>query len=358
MTIWEWMHDYELHAIQSGDALAVRMCRTHSEAYSHRQTSPQQMLEILREGRSLAERLREPWWMAFFDHWQLETLIYYLDDYRDVIERAVKLTLEVRKPAFESYPLRFGIWCNLVAAYLCVDARGYADAVREALAYLQSIVPEEGGDMYLLQARRHWFAYELGEYAEAERLAREELSMCARERDRYLAMHHEVDTYKALCWIAFRREDWTALMQSAEAGEAVAREMDYRYELALFLLWRAACAMHEKSPTVAKRFCRLGMTTMARLGQPPGESYFDALATYYELSDDVEAAWQTREEELRSTVGKGQFAYEAQIRLKRLRLLRKRGRAHADELAAAQQAAERLRTPEWYLNELQRVLAG
>jgi hypothetical protein len=310
---------------------------------------------VLEEGRHLALKLREPWWVAFFEHWQLETLIYYLDDYREVIERGVRLTLEVRKPAYEGYPLRFGIWCNLIAAYLCVDARGYAQPIREALEYLQTIAPPEGGDGYLLQARRHWFAYELGDYAEAERLAREELAMCARDADRYLATHHEVDTYKALCWIAFRREDWPALASSAESGEALARELDYRYELALFLLWRAACAQRDGDARAAKRLCRLGLGTMSRLGQPPGESYYDALACYHELVGDVESAWQTREEELGSTRNKGQFAYEAMVRLKRVRLLAKIGRPYDTELARARDAATRLRAPGWYLQELERA---
>lgn len=356
MTIWDWMRDYESRAILAGDAEAVRMCRLHGQAYAHRQEEPARMLGVLEEGRRIAARLREPWWVAFFEHWQLETLIYYLDDYREVIERAVRLTLEVRKPAYDGYPLRFGIWCNLLAAYLCVDARGYAQPIREALAYLQSITPPEGGDGYLLQARRHWFAYELGEYEEAERLAREELAMCARDPDRYLATHHEVDTYKALCWIAFRRENWGGLAQSAEAGEALARELDYRYELALFLMWRAACAQRDGDARAARRLSRLGMATMSRLGQPPGESYFDALACYHALVGDLEAAWQAREQELVTTLGKGQIAYEAMVRLKRVRLLAKMMRPVDDELARAREAATRLRAPGWYLGELERAV--
>ena len=53
-----------------------------------------------------------------------------------MVDLAVKSTLEMRKPIFEQFPLRFGIYCNLVAAYLCVDPRGHADSIREALDYL------------------------------------------------------------------------------------------------------------------------------------------------------------------------------------------------------------------------------
>ena len=75
----------------------------------------------------------------------------------------------------------------------------------------------------MLQARRHWFAYEIGEYEEAERLALEELNMADGDPDRHTARHHEVDTYKALCWIAFRRNDWGKLIGWARGGEERAR---------------------------------------------------------------------------------------------------------------------------------------
>jgi hypothetical protein len=357
MTIWDWMRDFDEQARASGDAERMRLCRLHSEAYGHRQTDPDRMLLLLEEGRRLAGRLREPWWALFFEHWKVETLIYYKDDYREVIDLAVRATLELRKPGFENFPLRFGIWCNLVAAYLCVDPRGYAAAIRAALDYLGQQVPAEGSDRYLLQARRHWFAYELGDLALAERLALEELAMADSDADRHTARHHAVDTYKALCWIAFRRGDWSALAGHALAGEEIARTIEYRYELALFLLWRGLVARRDRREAEAQRLVRQGTAQMARLGQPPGESYYDALAAYHELGDNPRAAWEVRQRELETTLGKGQLAYECQVRIKRVRVLRRLGEPAEDEAQAARAAAARLRAPAWYLDELGRALA-
>jgi hypothetical protein len=294
----------------------------------------------------------------FYEHWKLETLIYYKDDYREVVDLAVRATLELRKPIFESYPLRFGIWCNLVAAYLCVEPRGYMTAIREALAYLQTQVPSEGGDRYLLQARRHWFAYEIGELEEAHALALEELALADSDPDRFTARHHEVDTYKALCWIAYRRRDWAALAEYACAGEERARPIRYRYELALFLLWQALCARRDGHSEQARRLARQGTAQMARLGQPPGESYYDALASFHEMGENCEEAWQVRQRELETTVGKGQRAYECLVRLKRVRLLRQMGAPLEEEVGAVHESVAKLRAPEWYLEELGRVLRG
>jgi hypothetical protein len=356
VTIWEWIHQYDAQARSRGDHDAARLAALHGQAYSHRQDDPDLMYALLEEGRLLAGLLGEPWWVVFFEHWQVETLIYYKDDYRDVLDRAVRLTLEVRKPAFDGYPLRFGIHCNLLAAYLCIDPRGYVPAIREALAYLGTVVPPDGGDRYLLLARRHWFAYELAQYKEAERLALEELAVADADPDRHTAVHHEVDTYKALCWIAFKTQEWDKLESSATAGEERARDINYRYELALFLLWRSACARRAGDEESAQRLHRLGTATMSRLGQSPGESYFDALAAYHELGGNLPAAWEVREEEWRTSSGKGQLAYETLIRLKRVKLLRRMDRPLAEEAARARAAAARLRDPSWYLAELERAV--
>src|SRR5437879_11182497 len=115
----------------------------------------------------------------------------------------------------------------------------------------------------------------MGQLDEALRLALEELAMCDGDEDAHTARHHEVDTYKALCWVAYRQRDWAALAGYAAAGEERAREIGYRYELSLFLLWRALCARRDGGAEEARRLCRQGTSTMARLGQPPGESYFD-----------------------------------------------------------------------------------
>jgi hypothetical protein len=296
--------------------------------------------------------------VLFYDLWKLESLIYYKDDYREVVDLAVKATLELRKSIFEHYPLRFGIYCNLVAAYLCVDPRGHAAAVHEALEYLRTQTPPEGGDRYLLQARRHWFAYELGELDLALKLAIEELAMADADPDRHTARHHEVDTYKALCWISFRRGDWQTLAEYAGVGEERARAIHYPYELALFLLWQALEARREKREPQAQRLWRQGTAQMSRLGQPPGESYYDAVATFHEMGENALEAWTVRQRELETTVGKGQLAYECLVRLKRVRLLKKLGRPTDEEEQEVRQAAAKLRAPEWYLGELERVLKG
>jgi hypothetical protein len=148
------------------------------------------------------------------------------------------------------------------------------------------------------------------------------------------------------------------LAACAIAGEERARAINYHYELALFLLWQALCARREGREEQARRLVTQGTQKMAHLGQPPGESWYDALASYHEVGKNCEAAWQVRQRELETTLGKGQLAYECLIRLKRTRLLQMLGRPSDEEVQAVIEAAARLREPGWYLNELDRVLKG
>src|SRR4051794_34926010 len=111
MNVWDLVDEFESRARASGDRQRLRLAQIHPEAYHFRHTNPDQTLALFDEGRRLAVALAEPWWVLFYDHWYLETLIYYKDDYRHIIDRAVRAPLELRKPVHEQHPLRFFIHC-------------------------------------------------------------------------------------------------------------------------------------------------------------------------------------------------------------------------------------------------------
>src|SRR4051794_28619321 len=144
MNVWDWVADFRAGALASGDRQRLRLVDLNHLAYQHRYTNPDQMLTLLAEGRRLAQALGEPWWALFYDYWSLETLLTYKGDYRRLLDRAVALTLEARRPAYERHPLLFNVHLILARAYLGVDPRGHAGPVREALAYLSANVPPEG----------------------------------------------------------------------------------------------------------------------------------------------------------------------------------------------------------------------
>src|SRR4029077_11471628 len=104
-------------------------------------------------------------------------------------------------------------------AYLCIDPRGHAEQVRQALDYLESIMPEEGEEKYLLLARRQWFAWELDDLDGSEALSQKLLAIADADPDRHLALPHTVGVYAHLCRLSHRRRDWARLGEHAATGE-------------------------------------------------------------------------------------------------------------------------------------------
>src|SRR5262245_36750219 len=118
MSQLDWFDRYERDAWQSGDEEGVALGRLHREAYCFRETDPDQALALIAQGRRIAERVGQPWWVLYYDHQRVHALLHFKQDYRDVLDLAVRNTLEARKPAYAHFPRRLLIHGDLVSAYL------------------------------------------------------------------------------------------------------------------------------------------------------------------------------------------------------------------------------------------------
>src|SRR5262245_54254759 len=105
-SVWDWVAEYEASARAAGDEARVRLTQIHPLAYQYRETDPDRALALFEEGRRQAVALDEPWWVLFFDHWRCTARMHFQRDFRGVLDLAVALALEARKPAYEQHPLR------------------------------------------------------------------------------------------------------------------------------------------------------------------------------------------------------------------------------------------------------------
>jgi hypothetical protein len=350
--VWDWVDECRARALATGDRRRLRLTQIHAAAYEHRHTEPARMLALLDAGRRLADALDEPWWVLFFDHWRLETLLCYLCDYRPLLELGARLTLELRRPVFAAHPLRHAVWLNLVSSYLAVDPLGHVGPVREALGFLEAELPAHGEERYMLLACRQRLARELGRLDEAIAWDLKALERADADPDRGQARHHAVGAHTTLCSSSFHKGDWAALAEYACRGEELARAHGAQYETALFLVWRALAERQAGHAETARRLFQRGTTQMARLGTPPEDDYYDALCAYHELAGRPLAALEVRDRELAALLGLGQLSSEAECRIKRCRLLARLGRPLEDELREAHAAIARLRDPRPYLAQL------
>jgi hypothetical protein len=317
---------------------------------------PAAALDYAGTSRGVAESLHEPAWVLMFDHLRLQVLIHYLRDFRSALDLAVAATLEARKPAYAGLPHRVCLHDDLINAYVGTDPAGYADGIRPALDFMAREVAPDSECRYCIQGCTTDFALQCGRLDEAEQSARRELDMAA--ADPADGDRHAAYNYLKLCQIAFRRGDWNALREAALVAEESARRYDDVRELAECLVWQGLIARRDGDEQAARRLVRQAAARIAHTAALPGPSYHDALCAFYEMAGDLDRALKTRSHELELVAGKGRLLTECLTRTKRCRLLRQMGLPLADDLAAAREAARKLRDPAPHLEELDRIEAG
>jgi hypothetical protein len=356
MSVWDWFHEIERDAWQRKDRDRLRLCQAYHQGYQLREKDPDQAFLLFSEARQLAQQMGEPWMVLFYDEWRVTALLHFKRDYRNVLDLAVQAALEVRKPQYTAYDGRFGIFDNLIAAYLGIDPGGYADAVQQAMDYLDKELPQEpDSHRYLLLARRRIFCLELDRFDEAFEWAMKELTLSDGDRDRSRAEHFQVFVYCALCQVAHARGDWDNLADWSETGDAVTRRVGHQVELSELLAWRAAVARKRGEEDRALRLCRSAGSRQKAQRMPPSRGFYDGLCAYHELGGDLPAMLAVRDRELKDVSGWGRFLTEARCRVNRCKLLARMGQPLEEELAAARAAAAKLRDPAPLLAELEKM---
>jgi hypothetical protein len=275
-----------------------------------------------------------------------------------VLDLAVQNTLEARKPQYAQFPLRFSIQRNLVEAYVGIDPAGYAEPIVQSLDHLERQVPAEGGDKYLVLGTRREFALEMDQLDLAEAVTVRSLELADAERDRHCGVHHAAFNYRGLCEVAWRRGDCDLLASAAHSGEEAARQVDLRMELAEFLVWQGLVARIEGDETRAQRLVRQALARVQRLLMPPDRAFYEALCGFHERGGQPERALKVRRGELRTIAGMGRSAYESRCRHRVCALLARLGEPLDDDLAAAREAARKLKQPGPSLDQLDRLAAG
>ena len=359
MSNWDWFDEYEWHARLAGDADRVRLGELHRISYRYRETDPDQAVAILREGRELAGRLEEPWWALYYDQQRVHALLHFKQDYRDVLDLAVRNTLEARKPAYADFPRRLMVHGDLVSAYLGIDPEGHADAIRQALDHLDGQTPATGDERYLLLGSQRQFALELGQLDEAYHYSLRSLELAAGDRDSGRARHFLVFAYSGLAEIAWRRRDVPALAEAAREGEDLARRVGHQVEMAGFALWKALVRrLRGQEDGASEILVALAGRQLNRMKMQPDTSYRDAECAYHEVGGSLELALGVRDRELAGLIDRGRFAAECACRIKRAWLLHRLGRGSGEDLDEARRAAGRLRKPGSPLGQIERIERG
>ncbi len=358
MSMWGWILEFERQARAAGDRERLRLVQLDDEAYGFRETDPDRALALFDEGRRLAERLGEPWWVLYYRRWHVHALLHFKRDYRRVLDLAVANTLEARKPQYDRFPQRISIHEDLVGAYIGIDPDGHAGAIAEALDYVEAQMPPSLECRLHLWGLRREFALQRRRYDEAEAAARRSLAIIAEKPATATAQHYAVFVQGGLCVVHFGRGEWDRLGGAAALGEEAARKAGHKLVWSECVLWQALVARRGGEEDRARLLYTRATAQVGRLRMPPDGSYFDALCAFHELGGQPEAALAARDRELQNVEQQGRLACECRCRVERCRLLARLGRLTAEDLQAARAAAGRLRDPAPHLSELEGIAAG
>jgi hypothetical protein len=357
MTIWDWIGEYYKQAAESGDEQRMLLPQYQIAGYKQRETNPWLAQGLFEEGSKLARQLNEPWWVLIYDHWRVTGYLFFQRDYREVLDLAVQNALEVRKPQYDHFPLKFSILRDLVEAYIGIEPAAYLEQIQQTLDYLAANAPEEGSDRFLIHGTRRDLAIEMGWIDQAEEVARGFQPLADSLPSKEGATHHSAFNWCGWCEIAWHKRDMDLLLESALEGEKAARESSLKMEMSACQIWRAVAERATGHKQEASRLYRQGVNQVSRLQMPPDRGCFEGLCAFHELIDALDMILQMRRAELEIIQEHGRLAYESRCRNRICRLLARLGEPFAGELAAARVAAQKLRKPEASLAELDQTEA-
>jgi hypothetical protein len=290
---------------------------------------------------------------------RLDAKIHYLRDFREVLEPAAACVREARRNVYAKFPLRWGTHDTLIAAYLGIDAEGYHEAIHEEIELARTeLPPEPGTDRYLFLARQREFEMERERWDEAQAAGLRELDLAGADPQEAQGNHFGAFAYAGLCQIAYERRQWAKLEEFTQEGEPIARKAEHVAVLAELLAWRAVSERYRDHREAGTNFLRDAAAKQNALQTPPRPGYFAARIAYYEVGEQAAETLHAYDEALASVSDRGQFLRECRLQTNRLRVLVKLERSLEDDLELARAAARKVRFPEKFLTEIDKIEAG
>ncbi len=351
--LWGWFNRYAAQAHIEGNPLKQRLVVVYDQGWEAlRAEESERALALFNEGAELARRLQEPCWELFFDYWAAETYIFYLTDYKNGLDRAVKTAARAHKDAYLPCPVRARVYYTLVYAYFLIDSLGYEDKIREMLAYMQREIPLDTDTLQRMQYIKAGLAFALEDY-----------DTCEQEIQVYMDMsigndHRESGGYNMLRRIAYARGDIKLAFSFAFQFEQRSRYSRLQNSVSHSLLCQGAYAQMLGQPERAAQLIAQGKAHHERYGLKRMSTYFDHLCLYHELLEEHEESLRLRKEQLAEATEIDSIDYLSYVHLQYLRLRGRMGLELTEALQAARACTDKLLKPQQFLDKLKRIEDG
>ena len=351
-TVWDWLREWRTRAHEAGDKERMRLGFVFDEFRNTPNEQHEKRLAILESGRALAEQLREPRLVIFFELWAISTLLSDLRDLQRALDKAARAALEVAKPLFDGSPLRPAINLKLAQVYGNLDPIAHETAIRATFELVRrdSAAFDDFQPFLALQ----WAAF-LDKIDDPHALAATSEAIAAAQRcgadgNEMRVVHHLMGALNLFCKglvaSAIKEglaEPVQALNEYAAQAESCARLREYNSDIAVALMWRALAARWEGDETLAARFYQEAFTAQSRASASQDDLTHAALL-FHAAARDWDAALRLCQSELRDARARGRDFHETRLRIQKLEFLKQAHRPLDREIARTRRAARRLKS--------------
>lgn len=343
---------------RTGDAERLALPGLLHEGFRNQETDPELSFALFTRGRDEAQRLNEPWWVLFFENWRLTALTCYVMDFSRALSLAVQLMVRFNAPDGQAHPDRHTVLDNVLYTYINIDPLGYRDEIERGFAYLDGQIEQEPtSGRFVLNHRRMSYLGTTERWEEAYDLALRSLALVDQAREAHVRTWHGSWALFELCRIchALGRVDELA-GHADHMAELAEKDHQLRRVQADARIWRAVTQRGRGHERDASASFHQGLGLLRGLDRRDWVCA-DPVAAYYEAAGDQKAALGVRDRELAAIAKKGMLHRVCQVHIERCRLLASLGELTPGDLDATRHSTGQLRTPDWYLEKLNRIEA-
>jgi hypothetical protein len=308
------------------------------QAMDIRASDPDEAIRLLTRGKQLAEQNDNKYWMVTFDHWRLQVLLNYKRDFTTANRLAVEAAIEARKPVYQQYSSYICVQQDMILVYKGIDPIGYAPEIKEAIDLtLDQTSP--GTSCYFCLRRSLADYYTLiGDTEEAKNRLAEYYALTSTNR------FYRVQAVTRICVFTFQEQAWSDLRQAAQYGASIATDEDSVDDWLTLKAWEMIAQYHLENKEEASKLYFIIQQKRRGLKMVPGRDYYQAVCAYHEATGDLAAALAARDEQLSHLCNSGQYYWECECQLERIRLLKQMGQPYGDAVNAVYGVAQKLKS--------------
>jgi hypothetical protein len=350
----DWINAFYARARENDDRERLDLCYQFQAVLNSRKVDLQTAENHLDQLYLRAEHLSEKCWMMIVEGMRIEFYIIDKIDLLTAVKIGVRAAVEARKPEYDNCPTRDLIYMGLLTAYMYVDPVGYADSVREAIAYIER---ELNPDLFIqigLKIRLSILEMVCENLDLAQQIGYEALALTA---DYPSA---QADVYVALCEIMHRRGELQLALQYAQLGEQY-----WKQKIEILDVFRIQYIGYQMvylrklgDGTAARELFDLLQNSVGLLPGEPFYTFYESMVHYHQTNGELDKAITScrRLIEASQKIGSLYAACESRVHL--CRLLGKAERSFDDELANARVSVQALIAPSKLLAQLDRIAQG